>query len=93
VSDLTYNTFRDHLILEYEILKIDGDIGNPNLYVPLTAEIVEQKIEVLLRTFASQRDRRWFNAEAFRGLMLLRGVEAGAKDGYAEAFYARKLVV
>ena len=93
VSELTYNTFRDHLILEYEIMKIDGDLGNPNIYVPLSQALVERKVEILLSTFSSQRDRRWFNPDAFRGLMRLRGIEAGAEDGYAEAFYGRKLLV
>jgi LmbE family N-acetylglucosaminyl deacetylase len=93
VSELTYNTFRDHLILEYEIFKIDGDLGSPNVYVPLSEEVVERKVELLLATFGSQRDKRWFNAEAFRGLLRLRGVEAGAEEGYAEAFYGRKLVI
>jgi LmbE family N-acetylglucosaminyl deacetylase len=93
VSELTYNTFRDHLVLEYEILKVDGDLGQPNTYVPLSAALVRKKVSLLESTFGSQRDRRWFSEEAFRGLMRLRGVEAGAKSGYAEAFYGRKLVL
>jgi LmbE family N-acetylglucosaminyl deacetylase len=93
VSELTYNTFRDNLVLEYEILKVDGDLGQPNTYVPLPASTVRKKVAVLESTFGSQRDRRWFSEEAFRGLMRLRGVEAGAKSGYAEAFYGRKLVL
>jgi LmbE family N-acetylglucosaminyl deacetylase len=93
VSDLTYNTFRDHLVLEYEILKVDGDLGQPNTYVPLAAATVRRKVKVLESTFGSQRDRRWFSEEAFRALMRLRGVEAGSPSGYAEAFYGRKLVL
>lgn len=93
VSDLTYNTFRDHLILEYEILKVDGDLGRPNVYVPLDRATVRRKVSALVRTFGSQRDRRWFSEEAFRGMMRVRGVEALAPDGYAEAFYGRKLVL
>jgi LmbE family N-acetylglucosaminyl deacetylase len=93
VSELTYNTFRDHLILEYEIAKLDGDIGNPNLYVPLDAATVRRKTDVLLSSFTSQREKRWFSADVFQGLMRIRGMEAGASSGYAEAFYARKLVL
>lgn len=93
VSDLTYNTFRDHLVLEYEILKVDGDVGRPNVYVPLTAGTVRRKVSILEASFGSQRDRRWFSEEAFRALMRIRGVEAGAPSGYAEAFYGRKLVL
>jgi len=93
VSDLTYNTFRDHLILEYEIMKIDGDLGNPNAYITLDAPTVRRKVKLLQDCFGTQRDKRWFDEESFRGLMRLRGLEAGAPSGYAEAFYARKLVV
>lgn len=93
VSELTYNTFRDHLVLEYEVMKTDGDIGNPNVYVPLDEATVRRKIKILDDCFGSQRDKRWFNEDVFRGLMRLRGVEAGAASGYAEAFYGRKLVI
>jgi LmbE family N-acetylglucosaminyl deacetylase len=93
VSELTYNTFRDHLILEYEILKLDGDLGNPNVYVPLDSASVRRKISLLMTSFGSQRDKRWFNEETFRALMRLRGMEAGSPSGYAEAFYARKIVI
>lgn len=92
VSELTYNTFRDHLVLEYEILKVDGDLGQPNTFVPLSAATVRRKVSLLEACFGSQRDRRWFSEDAFRGLMRLRGVEAGSASGYAEAFYGRKLV-
>ncbi|HTT28272.1 MAG TPA: PIG-L deacetylase family protein [Solirubrobacteraceae bacterium] len=92
VSELTWNTFRDHLILEYEIPKWDGDLGAPNCYVDLDRATCQGKIAHLLTTFRSQRAKRWFTAETFQGLMRLRGVEAGAPGGYAEAFYAHKLV-
>lgn len=91
VSRLTWNTFRDHCILEYEIPKWDGDIGQPNLYVPITAGVVERKIELLAQHFGTQRPKHWFDAEIFRGLARLRGMECRAAEGYAEAFFARKL--
>jgi LmbE family N-acetylglucosaminyl deacetylase len=93
VSELTYNTFRDHLIFEYEIVKLDGDIGNPNVYVPLDATTVRRKISLLMDCFGTQRDKRWFSEDVFRGMMRLRGMEAGSTSGYAEAFYGRKLVI
>jgi len=92
ISELTWNTFRDHRILEYEIPKWDGDLGAPNCFVALNREITRRKCEYLLSTFGSQRDKRWFTADTFHGLMRLRGVEAGAPEGFAEAFYAHKLV-
>jgi LmbE family N-acetylglucosaminyl deacetylase len=90
VCDLTWNTFRDHLILEYEVPKYDGDMGAPNLFTPLAPEICDAKIAAILESFSSQRDRYWFTEETFRALMRLRGVEACSETGYAEAFYARK---
>jgi len=92
VSDLTWNTFRDHLILEFEIPKYDGDLGAPNFFVPLSDAIVSRKIEIVLGAFSSQRGRRWFTDDTFRALLRLRGVECNAAERYAEAFYARKLV-
>lgn len=92
VSELTWNTFRDHLILEFEIPKYDGDLGNPNFYVRLDEALVAAKVRHLLRFFPSQRGRRWFTEDLFRGLMRLRGMEANAPSGYAEAFFARKAV-
>jgi LmbE family N-acetylglucosaminyl deacetylase len=92
VSSLTWNSFRKHLILEYEIPKWDGDIGQPNLFVPVPEEILARKLELLDAHFGSQRSKDWFNAETFRGLARLRGMEARAPSGYAEAFVARKLV-
>src|ERR1700730_5345601 len=93
VSELTWNTFRDHLIWEYEIPKYDGDLGNPNLFVPLSQEVVQRKVEGLMETFHTQRSRSWFAPETFRGLMRLRGVACNAPSGFAEAFYCPKAVV
>jgi LmbE family N-acetylglucosaminyl deacetylase len=93
LSDLTWNTFRDHCILEYEIPKYDGDMGAPNLFVPLRANVAGRKIKHLEAVFGTQRGKHWFDADTFRGLMRLRGMECRAKDRYAEAFYARKVVV
>jgi LmbE family N-acetylglucosaminyl deacetylase len=93
IAELTWNTFRDHLILEYEIPKYDGDLGQPNLFVPLDKEICETKIRFLLEAFQTQRSKRWFDPQTFLGLMRLRGMECNAPSGCAEAFYSRKLVV
>jgi LmbE family N-acetylglucosaminyl deacetylase len=93
ISDLTWNTFRNHLILEYEIPKYDGDMSSPNFYVPLAKETCQRKIDTLLECFASQGDKRWFAADTFFSLMRLRGMECNAPSGYAEGFYCRKAVV
>jgi LmbE family N-acetylglucosaminyl deacetylase len=93
LSDLTWNTFRDHLILEYEIPKFDGDLGTPNLFVPIDRRIGERKARFLHAAFGSQRDKHWFSSETFMGLMRLRGMECRSQTGYAEAFYSRKIVV
>jgi LmbE family N-acetylglucosaminyl deacetylase len=93
LSDLAWNTFRNHTILEYEIPKYDGDLGNPNIYVALDAELCQQKIAAILRHFRTQATRHWFTQETFLGLMRLRGIECGPRAGYAEAFYGRKLVI
>lgn len=92
VCELTWNTFRNHLVLEYEIPKWDGDLGRPAFYVPLTREIVDHKTATLLECFASQAGKRWFTQDLFAGLMRLRGMECNADSGFAEAFYARKIV-
>jgi len=91
VAELTWQTFRRALVLEYEIPKWDGDLGAPSVYVPLPEDVVEAKLRILTATFASQRTKQWFDPETFRGLLRIRGVEAGAP--YAEAFYGRKLVL
>lgn len=93
VHELTWNTFRDHMILEYEIPKYDGDLGRPQFFVPLSAAAARAKVALLLRHFPTQRPRRWFTAETFLGLMRLRGIECNAPGGYAEAFYCRKAVL
>jgi LmbE family N-acetylglucosaminyl deacetylase len=93
VSDLTWNTFRSHLILEYEIPKYDGDLGRPNCYVPLSAAQCASKIRHLMASFGTQRSKRWFTPDTFRGLLRLRGIESGASSGYAEAFYLHKFVI
>jgi len=92
VSDLTWNTFRDHLILEYEVPKYDGDLGTPNLFVPLDESLCHRKLDIILTSFASQRDKRWFSEELFRSLLRFRGMECNAVSNYAEAFYCRKMV-
>ncbi|MEZ5817617.1 MAG: PIG-L deacetylase family protein [Hyphomicrobiaceae bacterium] len=93
VSELTQNTFRDHLTLEYEIPKWDGDLGRPNVFVPAKAAILDRKIELLMQNFATQRSKDWFDAETFRGLARLRGMECRAPERFAEAFHARKVVI
>jgi len=90
VCALTWNSFRDHLILEYEIPKWDGDIGQPNFYMPVEAAVLERKIALLHEHFGTQRSKDWFDAETFRGLARLRGLECRAASGYAEAFFVRK---
>ena len=93
IAELTWNTFRDHFILEYEIPKYDGDLGQPSVFVPLEAEIYERKVRYILDAFQSQRTKRWFQESAFLSLMRLRGMECNALSGYAEAFYGRKIVL
>jgi LmbE family N-acetylglucosaminyl deacetylase len=93
VSELTWNTWRDHLILEYEIPKYDGDFGTPNLFVPLSKALVETKIENLLASFPSQASKPWFSGDLFHAVARIRGMECQAPEGLAEAFYCRKLVL
>jgi LmbE family N-acetylglucosaminyl deacetylase len=93
VSELTWNTFRDHLILEYEIPKYDGDMGQPSAYVPLEADMYQKKIRYILDAFQSQHAKRWFEESTFSSLMRLRGMECNASSGYAEAFHCRKIVL
>ena len=92
ISDLTWNTFRDHLVLEYEIPKYDGDLGQPNFFVPVDDQQRAFKVDAILRRYASQRSKDWFTAETFNALMRIRGVECRSRTGYAEAFHARKIV-
>jgi LmbE family N-acetylglucosaminyl deacetylase len=93
IGELTWQTFRDHLVLEYEIPKYDGDLGTPNVFVPLRASTCRRKVNNLLDRFQSQRQRRWFAPDVFFALMRMRGVESNAPSGYAEAFYGRKLTL
>ena len=93
VCDLTWNTWRNHLIWEYEIPKYDGDLGAPNLFVHLSETEVSEKTEILLEAFETQRAHHWFDADTFRGLLRLRGIESNAPGRFAEAFYGRKLAM
>jgi LmbE family N-acetylglucosaminyl deacetylase len=92
LSDLAWNTFRDHFVLEYEIPKFDGDLGSPNCFVPLDRSTCARKVKHLQAAFGTQRDKHWFSDETFMALMRLRGMECRAPAGYAEAFYGRKVV-
>lgn len=89
---VTWQTFRDHLILEYEVPKWDGDLVTPNLYIELTESVMADKVRILTSAFGSQAGRHWFSDETFRGLARLRGIECRAAGGYAEAFHARKIL-
>jgi LmbE family N-acetylglucosaminyl deacetylase len=93
VSRLTWNAFRDHCILEYEIPKWDGDMGRPNLYVPISASTLKRKIDLLITHFGTQRSKQWFDAETFLGLARLRGIECRAPERYAESFFGHKLAL
>jgi LmbE family N-acetylglucosaminyl deacetylase len=93
VSDLTWNTFRSELILEYEIPKYDGDLGCPNLFLPLSEDVCRRKVQYILDVYQTQRKKQWFTEDTFRALLRLRGVESGAAGKYAEAFYCRKMIV
>lgn len=90
--ELTWNTFRDHAIMEYEVPKFDGDLGRPNAFVPLAAAVAEEKVALLHRHFPSQSAKHWFDRDTFMGLMRVRGMEAVAPERYAEAFTCRKVV-
>jgi LmbE family N-acetylglucosaminyl deacetylase len=92
VSELTWNTFRSHLILEYEIVKYDGDLGSPNFFVHLTEPVAQRKIRTILECFKSQKQKNWFTEDAFFSILRLRGIECNAPGGYAESFYCRKMV-
>ena len=93
LSELTWNTFRNHFILEYEIPKYDGDMGQPSIFMPLDREVCEKKVEYLLDAFRSQHSKAWFQKSTFQAIMRLRGMEANAPSSYAEAFYCRKLLL
>jgi len=93
ISELTWNTFRNHLILEYEIPKWDGDLGRPSVFVPLESEVYKKKIDNLMDVFQSQQTKGWFQSDTFLSLMRLRGMECNSPSGHAEAFYSRKLTL
>ena len=92
-NELTWNTFRDHAILEYEIPKFDGDLGAPNVFFALSRAEMKRKCDILIECFPSQRQRQWFTRDTFEAIARLRGIECNAPEGYAEAFYSRKLRV
>lgn len=93
LAELTWNTFRDHLILEYEIPKYDGDLGQPNLFVPFASDVCHKKVRYIMDSFESQHSKPWFREDTFLSLMRLRGMECNSPSGYAEAFYCRKMVL
>lgn len=93
VSELTWQTFRDHLVLEYEIPKYEGDLGQPNVYVPLSEETARRKAQHIVESFPSQREKAWFDEGTFMGLACVRGIECRVSDGHAEAFRAPKVVI
>jgi LmbE family N-acetylglucosaminyl deacetylase len=91
LAEVTWQTWRDHLVLEYEIPKFEGDLGRPNAFVPLEGSVARRKVDHLMRHFGTQRSKDWFRASTFEALMALRGIECRAADGMAEAFHARKV--
>ncbi len=93
VGEITWQTFRDHLIFEYEVPKWDGDMGRPNLFVPLERRLCERKIAHLMEAFPSQSDKDWFSPELFWGLLRIRGMESRSPSDYAEGFFCRKIVL
>jgi LmbE family N-acetylglucosaminyl deacetylase len=93
LSELTGNTFRDHLILEYEIPKYDGDLGSPNLFVPLPEKTARRKVEHLMAAFPSQAGNQWFDRETFWSILRLRGIESNSPSRFAEGFYCRKAAI
>jgi LmbE family N-acetylglucosaminyl deacetylase len=93
LSDLAWNTFRNHLILEYEILKYDGDLGHPNVFVPLSEEICTRKANLLMKHFKTQTSKTWFTSDTFAAMHRIRGIECASATGRAEAFFGRKLLL
>jgi len=92
ISDFTWNTFRNHLILEYEIPKYDGDLGTPNFFVHLDEAICRRKIQYLIDAFPTQKNKQWFTEETFRSILRIRGIESNSPSNYSEAFHCRKMV-
>jgi LmbE family N-acetylglucosaminyl deacetylase len=93
VAELTWNTFRNHFILEYEIPKYDGDLGRPSVYMPLEETIYLRKLKYIADSFLSQQNKPWFREDTFLALLRLRGMECNSPSGFAEAFYCRKMVL
>jgi LmbE family N-acetylglucosaminyl deacetylase len=93
ISELTWNAFRNHFILEYEIPKYDGDLGTPNFFVGIDEVVLRKKIRYILECFESQKNKQWFTEDTFRALHRIRGIESNAADNFAEAFYCRKLLL
>jgi LmbE family N-acetylglucosaminyl deacetylase len=93
VSDLTWNTYRDHLILEYEVIKYDGDLGVPNFFVHLDEQICRKKTDIMMESFKTQAGKDWFTPDAFSSILRIRGIESRAPEKYAEGFYSRKVVL
>jgi LmbE family N-acetylglucosaminyl deacetylase len=93
IAELTWNAFRDNLIVEYEIPKYDADLGIPNFYVHLDEKVVQSKVSNICRVFRSQHDKEWFGEETFRSIMRIRGLESNSPSKYAEAFHCRKMVI
>ncbi|MEM7452769.1 MAG: PIG-L deacetylase family protein [Planctomycetota bacterium] len=93
ISNLTWNAFRNHLIFEYEIPKYEGDLGQPNVFVPLDEELMQLKCRWVIDAFKTQADKHWFDEETMKSILRLRGIESGRNGRYAEAFYCRKLSI
>jgi len=93
ISDLTWNTFRNHMILEYEVPKYDGDLGHPNFFVPVDEALCREKYDDIFKSYVSQRDKQWFTEDTLLSLLRLRGIESCSPTRYAEAFYCRKIVM
>ncbi len=93
ISDLTWNTWRGHFVLEYEIPKYDGDLGAPNVFVPLGKAVCARKIEIILEVFQTERNKAWLSEDTFQAILRLRGVECAAPQKYAEGFHGRKLIM
>lgn len=93
ISNLSWNTFRDHFILEYEIPKYDGDLGNPNFFIRLDKPCVETKIRFIIKHYATQSEKHWFDKEIFQSMMRIRGMGCASKTKYAEGFYAKKILL
>lgn len=93
LAELSWNTFRNHFILEYEIAKYEGDLGHPNVFAPMSVDDLNEKTRVLMECFPSQRMRSWFTEDTFRGVARLRGIECASPTGFAEAFHGRKICI